>query len=63
MEWIQPVQKGYLMSCCDCNLVHRMDFRIVKNPNNEKEQKVQFRASRANGYTAAQRKRNGIIIK
>jgi hypothetical protein len=21
---------GYLMACCDCGLVHRMDFRVIK---------------------------------
>ncbi len=59
-EWIQPKPKGYLMSCCDCGLVHRLDFRIV---NYLKFQIVQFRAFRAPKYTAQQRKRNGIILK
>lgn len=48
-EWIQPKQKGYLMACCDCGLVHWMDFRIVTNPKDEKQKKVQFKARRANG--------------
>lgn len=26
-EWIHPLP-GYLMQCCDCGLVHEMDFRI-----------------------------------
>ena len=55
-EWIQPKQKGYLMGCCDCGLVHRMDFRIATNPKNKKQQKVQFRASRAPKYTVQLRK-------
>ncbi len=59
-EWIQPKQKGYLMSCCDCGLVHRLDFRIA---GDLKKQKVQFRAYRSPKYTAQQRKRNGIILK
>ena len=29
-EWVQPVKTGYLMECCDCGLVHRLDFRVVK---------------------------------
>ena len=29
-EWVQPVKTGYLMECCDCGLVHRIDFRVVK---------------------------------
>jgi hypothetical protein len=27
-EWIQPVRRGYKLACCDCGLVHRVDFRI-----------------------------------
>ena len=29
-EWVTPVHNGYLMKCCDCGLVHRMDFRVLK---------------------------------
>lgn len=29
-EWIQPIRKGYKMRCCDCGLVHIMNFRIYK---------------------------------
>ncbi len=38
-EWVQPVKKGYLMKCCDCGLIHKIDFRI-------KKKKIQFRAFR-----------------
>lgn len=48
-EWVQPIRRGYLMGCCDCNLVHRMDFRIEND-------RVQFRAFRAEGHTKVQRK-------
>ncbi len=60
-EWIQPRMKNYLMGCCDCGLVHRMDFRIVQGPAPRKPQ-VQFRASRARNYTAAVRKRERIKV-
>jgi hypothetical protein len=40
-EWIQPVRSNYGMSCCDCGLIHSMNFRIYKG-------KVQFRAYRVN---------------
>lgn len=43
-EWVQPVRKGYLFRCCDCDLVHRMDFRIYKG-------RVQFRVYRDNEAT------------
>lgn len=38
-EWIQPIRTGYKMSCCDCGLVHELDFRIRKG-------RVQYRARR-----------------
>ncbi len=38
-EWVQPIRKGYRLECCDCGLVHRMDFRIYRG-------RVQFRAFR-----------------
>lgn len=28
--WVCPKPKGYLMKCCDCGLVHEVDFRVVK---------------------------------
>lgn len=42
-EWVQPTRKGYLMKCCDCGLVHRMDFRLIKIATGNK---IQFRAFR-----------------
>lgn len=50
-EWVQPIKKGYKMACCDCGLVHKMDFRIAYG-------EIQFRAFRDNRATAA--KRRGI---
>jgi hypothetical protein len=48
-RWIQPEMKKYLLACCDCSLVHEMQFRIAGD-------KVQFRARRAERHTAQQRK-------
>jgi len=48
-EWVQPVKKGYKMACCDCGLVHVVDFRIYKG-------RVQLRAFRDNRKTAAKRR-------
>jgi len=44
-SWQQPVMKGYLMKCCDCGLVHEMDFRIAYGKTEDKN-RVQFRARR-----------------
>jgi hypothetical protein len=27
-EWVHPLP-GYLMGCCDCGLIHEMEFAIV----------------------------------
>lgn len=39
-EWVQPVRKDFRMACCDCGLVHKLDFRLVKFG---KGHKIQFR--------------------
>lgn len=44
-EWIQPIHRGYKLECCDCGLVHRLDYRIVTGH-------VQFRAVRDARSTA-----------
>jgi hypothetical protein len=38
-EWIQPIRKGFYAKCCDCGLVHKINFRTVKG-------KIQFQAFR-----------------
>lgn len=39
-RWVKPVQEGYKMACCDCGLVHTMDFRIVRERGPEEEDEV-----------------------
>ena len=29
-DWICPKPQGYLMQCCDCELIHEVDFRVVQ---------------------------------
>lgn len=48
-EWVQPVKKAYKMACCDCGLVHNLDFRV-------KDGRIQFRAFRNNRSTALMRR-------
>lgn len=50
-DWQQPIKAGYKMACCDCGLVHTMDFRIYNG-------KIQFRAYRNNRSTAQLRRYN-----
>lgn len=49
-EWVSPRRTGYRLACCDCGLVHRMDFRV-------KDGKIQFRAFHAKRSTAAIRRK------
>ena len=30
-EWVQPRRRNYYMKCCDCGIVHRMNFRLIKD--------------------------------
>lgn len=52
-EWIHPLP-GYLMQCCDCGLIHEMEFaiggRVGDGPLNEGEGEnavILFRARRS----------------
>jgi hypothetical protein len=52
-NWIQPKHDGYLMQCCDCGLVHELQFRVVKDCEGDEidaddvtDGLVVFRASR-----------------
>ena len=47
--WVEPIRRGYKMCCCDCGLVHDMDFRVQKG-------KAQFMVRRNNRSTAALRR-------
>jgi hypothetical protein len=46
-EWLQPVRKNYKMRCCDCALVHTINFRI----KNGRVQLQAFRDERATGQS------------
>jgi hypothetical protein len=49
-EWFEPKpQRGHKMACCDCGLIHTMNFRV-------KDGKVQIQATRDNRATANRRR-------
>ena len=57
--WICPSPDSYLMKCCDCGLVHELQFRVAKyEPRPSVEHKIvddpdtqtQFRARRSLSY-------------
>lgn len=49
--WVQPIPEGYKMACCDCGLVHKMDFRVYGG-------RAQFRVFRDNRATGMKRWHN-----
>jgi hypothetical protein len=49
-EWIQLIGRKWKIRCCDCGLVHKLNFRIKNN-------KIHVQAFRDNRATAAYRKR------
>lgn len=52
-EWVRPVMSAYRMMCCDCKLVHVLDFRIIRWGRGFK---VLFKVRRDNRATAAARR-------
>ena len=58
-EWIFPVMEGYKMSCCDCGLVHKIDFRICE----DEPKRIEFRVFRDNRSTGQVRRHNNIKVK
>ena len=68
-RWIRPTMEKYMMACCDCGLVHELQFHAVKVEARWKDGRwrgtilprrsyqVMFRARRAARYTAKQRAR------
>ena len=48
-EWVQPVIEGYKLKCCDCGLVHTLNFRI-------EDGHIQFQAFRDNRSTGQVRR-------
>lgn len=34
-EWIWPQMSGYELECCDCGLIHKLDFIVVNEDTGE----------------------------
>lgn len=57
-EWVQPTMARYLMQCCDCGLIHEMQFGVLRKGSDlpdgsweaeeldAPEYRVEFRARR-----------------
>jgi len=50
-NWIRPYMHGYKFCCCDCGLVHFLQFRIVPE-----DFCVEFRVKRDNRATGQSRR-------
>ena len=46
-EWVWPIMTGYKMRCCDCALVHKLNFKIVKRKGSNVVMLQAFRDVRA----------------
>lgn len=53
-RWVSPRHRGYKVACCDCGLVHVVDFRVVTRPNGRQD--VELRARRDNRATGQVRR-------
>lgn len=47
--WIRPVMKNYRLKCCDCGLVHVIDFKVICWGKGHKVKFRAFRCHRSNG--------------
>lgn len=66
-DWQFPTMQGYRMACCDCGLVHNMEFEVHKVTKQIDENtfeakpvegyRVRFKARRNNRSTAAMRRK------
>lgn len=65
-EWFSPVMTGYRFGCCDCGLVHDMEFAVYTATKSERDRhtvleptidggRVEFRIRRNNRSTALKR--------
>jgi len=53
-EWRAPRRRGYRSACCDCGLVHRMNFRLHRDKSGRRQ--IQVQAFRDNRATAGVRR-------
>lgn len=61
-EKVYPMHRYYYMSCCDCGLVHKMEFGTIREPSFPQKVSVWFRVWRDNRRTAAMRRSRHIKV-
>jgi hypothetical protein len=57
-EWTRPRMRDFREQCCDCGLIHRLDFRIVDDRKGTRRRglRIEFRTRRDDRATAAARR-------
>jgi hypothetical protein len=58
-EVIFPARRGYKMQCCDCGLVHRMDFGLVRHGHGKSIYFRSYRDERATAAVRRERRKHG----
>jgi len=51
-RWVHPIMEGYRASCCDCGLVHELEFRVC----DDEPARIEFRARLHNRATGQVRR-------
>lgn len=49
-DWIAPIMRGYGMACCDCGLVHDIQFRAIEVVKNRKRRTFEYVELSASKY-------------
>lgn len=71
-DWIAPVMRNYKLGCCDCGLVHDLQFKVLEVTRNGKKtfdgaevngHRVLFRARRNKQSTRVQRRGKKVKVK
>lgn len=62
-QWIKPRRKGYQMACCDCGLVHELQFKLIKHGKDKKSYIFMraFRNEMATGQIRHKMQKDGLI--
>ncbi len=55
-DWIKVIRRKHKILCCDCGLVHNLNFRLKKD-------KIEFQAIRDNRATGQRRRYKNISVK
>lgn len=58
-EWEYPRRKGFKLRCCDCGLVHQMNFAIEKD---KRGSVIKFQVFRDTKATASSRRYNDLSM-